>query len=70
MVTAESVHEDLLKINVNEDDFPEFKTAFEPEVRRELVFEDLEAGKNVSGVLVTIVSVGLALMIGSVLLIL
>jgi hypothetical protein len=54
-------HDPLHSRHFNEDKFPEWKACFPREIRRELIEEDLLAGRSVCGVLITIVTCGLVL---------
>ena len=45
---------------IDEDKYPVFKNSFSEKTRRDLIDEDLSAGKNVIGILIALVILGLA----------
>lgn len=54
------------RIPVDENAFPVWRDAFDTETRRKLIDEDLNAGRSVTAVLVTIVVGGLLLGVSAV----
>jgi hypothetical protein len=56
-----SVPVPIVRLPVDENAFPVWRDAFDLDTRRKLVDEDLNAGRSVTAVLVTIVTGGLLL---------
>ena len=69
MATANRFHNAIDRMGVHDEEHPVWAASFDDEVRLRQLQDDLRAGKSVSGVLVTIVSVGLVLAIVSVLIV-
>lgn len=67
MASPNQTDDAISRLGVREEERPVWTSAFNDEARLSQLNDDLLAGKSVSGVLVFIVSVGLALAIGSVL---
>lgn len=65
-VSAPRVPVSIVPLPVDENAFPAWRDAFDPDTRRQLVDEDLTAGRSVVAVLVTIVAGGLLLGISAV----
>lgn len=63
MATVSAAHDpvSIVRLPVDENAFPVWRDAFDADTRRQLVDEDLHAGRNVTAVLVTIVTGGLLL---------
>ncbi len=61
MATVNRFHETLHELGVHDEEHPIWARSFSDEVRLRQVKDDLLAGKSVSGVLVTIVTMGLLL---------
>ncbi len=65
MVSTKLPSDDWVETRFREDDHPEWKRTFAADVRRNLVDEDLLAGRSISIVLMAIVSLGLILTAGA-----
>ncbi len=68
MATVNRFHETLHELGVHDEEHPIWTRSFSDQVRLRQVKDDLLAGKSVSAVLVTIVTMGLLLGIIGVLL--
>ena len=61
MGTTKLSHDVSYDLGFREDDYPGWKKAFDAETRRQLIEDDLAAGRSVSRVLLGIVVFGLIL---------